>query len=253
MIKFFRHIRQKLLQENKIGSYLKYAIGEIILVVIGILIALQLNNYNDTLKQEKLELKTLQNLKLDFQFNLTEMEQNIQIIKNNRNTGLKIISHTGNKFSDKFNLDGSIDQITYTPQYFPQNGFLLELVNSGNLKIISNDLLRNRLSYWFPTLETLHDKEKLSLEFNNDVIRYIIKNGSWLNADAMTSEQQIRDINLPKSGFEIDNNEMLKSIEFENLVENQIVNQTILLERQEKCLKLNQEILTLLEAQLKNN
>lgn len=46
MIKFFRKIRQKLLTENKFSKYLIYAIGEIILVVIGILIALQLNNWN---------------------------------------------------------------------------------------------------------------------------------------------------------------------------------------------------------------
>ncbi len=47
MIKFFRKIRQKLLAEGNTGKYLKYAIGEIVLVVIGILIALQLNNQNE--------------------------------------------------------------------------------------------------------------------------------------------------------------------------------------------------------------
>jgi hypothetical protein len=47
MIKFFRNIRQNLLMENKTGKYLKYAIGEIVLVVIGILIALQINNWNN--------------------------------------------------------------------------------------------------------------------------------------------------------------------------------------------------------------
>lgn len=47
MIKFFRKIRQNLLSEGKTGKYLKYAIGEIILVVIGILIALQINNWNE--------------------------------------------------------------------------------------------------------------------------------------------------------------------------------------------------------------
>jgi sensor domain CHASE-containing protein len=50
MIKFFRKIRQKTLTENKFGKYLTYAIGEIILVVIGILIALQINNANDNSK-----------------------------------------------------------------------------------------------------------------------------------------------------------------------------------------------------------
>jgi len=55
MIKFFRKIRQNLLMENKTGKYFKYAIGEIILVVIGILIALQINNWNENRKKEKLK------------------------------------------------------------------------------------------------------------------------------------------------------------------------------------------------------
>jgi len=50
MIKFFRHIRQSLINENKLGKYLKYAIGEILLVVIGILIALSINNWNESKK-----------------------------------------------------------------------------------------------------------------------------------------------------------------------------------------------------------
>ena len=50
MIKFFRHIRKDLMEKNKTGKYLKYAIGEIVLVVIGILIALQINNWNENRK-----------------------------------------------------------------------------------------------------------------------------------------------------------------------------------------------------------
>ncbi|MFX0555735.1 DUF6090 family protein [Maribacter sp. CXY002] len=69
MIKFFRKIRQNLLSEGKTGKYLKYAIGEIILVVIGILIALQLNNLNENKKNDKFEKEILsqiqENLKSD--------------------------------------------------------------------------------------------------------------------------------------------------------------------------------------------
>jgi hypothetical protein len=53
MIQFFRKIRQNLLLENKTGKYLKYAIGEIVLVVIGILIALSINNWNEISKNKK--------------------------------------------------------------------------------------------------------------------------------------------------------------------------------------------------------
>ncbi|MEL4456496.1 DUF6090 family protein [Lutimonas vermicola] len=59
MIKFFRHIRQNLLAEGKTGQYFKYAIGEIILVVIGILIALQINNWNEQRKVDREIVKTL--------------------------------------------------------------------------------------------------------------------------------------------------------------------------------------------------
>jgi len=60
MIKFFRKIRQNLLIENKTGKYFKYAIGEIILVVIGILIALQINNWNENRKHKNKKHKYIQ-------------------------------------------------------------------------------------------------------------------------------------------------------------------------------------------------
>jgi len=53
MIKFFRNLRQTLIMENKTSRYLKYAIGEIVLVVVGILIALQINNWNENRKEQQ--------------------------------------------------------------------------------------------------------------------------------------------------------------------------------------------------------
>ena len=78
MIKFFRRIRQKLLAQNRLGKYLLYAIGEIVLVVIGILIALQINNANQAHKARLQEITILENLQqdllldtLDINFNIT--------------------------------------------------------------------------------------------------------------------------------------------------------------------------------------
>ncbi|PRX56089.1 DUF6090 family protein [Flagellimonas meridianipacifica] len=62
MLKYFRKIRQNLLSEGEMGKYLKYAIGEIIFVVIGILIALQINNVNEVRKANNRERAILQNL-----------------------------------------------------------------------------------------------------------------------------------------------------------------------------------------------
>lgn len=82
MIKFFKKIRQNLLSEGKTGNYLKYAIGEIILVVIGILIALQINNWN----QKQIEKKQVRNIYAkivqDFNQSAVEIERSIIQMEN---------------------------------------------------------------------------------------------------------------------------------------------------------------------------
>tara|TARA_R110000765_G_scaffold127959_4_gene226037 strand:+ start:1835 stop:2227 length:393 start_codon:yes stop_codon:yes gene_type:complete len=69
MIKFFRKIRQNLLMENKTGKYFKYAIGKIVLVMIGILLALQVSNWNQDRKDRISERKLLDNIHRDFVHN----------------------------------------------------------------------------------------------------------------------------------------------------------------------------------------
>ena len=75
MLRFFRQIRQRLLTENKFSKYLLYAIGEILLVVIGILIALQVNNWNEERKAGQVELSLLEELKADLEYSKKELEQ----------------------------------------------------------------------------------------------------------------------------------------------------------------------------------
>jgi len=79
MIKFFRHIRQRLIRENRISKYLLYAIGEIILVVIGILIALQINNWNESRKESLLEDQLIDVLITDLQLKKEEFLNDLAI------------------------------------------------------------------------------------------------------------------------------------------------------------------------------
>ena len=89
MVKFFRHIRKSLLMENKpgkpafaAGRYIKYAIGEIILVVIGILIALSINNWNEQRKYKNLEISMLTEIQSSLTESLSEINSMIVINKN---------------------------------------------------------------------------------------------------------------------------------------------------------------------------
>ena len=77
MIKFFRKIRQNLLSEGKTGKYFKYAIGEIILVVIGILIALSINNWNESRKTRLQDFEFLNNLKVELSIDITALTAKI--------------------------------------------------------------------------------------------------------------------------------------------------------------------------------
>jgi hypothetical protein len=77
MIKFFRKIRQKMLAENKFRKYLIYAIGEIALVVIGILIAVQINNWNESRKDVQREIKMLTDLQNDIEYNIENINEGI--------------------------------------------------------------------------------------------------------------------------------------------------------------------------------
>ena len=75
MIKFFRRIRFDLMEKNKTGKYFKYAVGEIVLVVIGILIALSINNWNQTLKNRKAEKYILESLHNEFLLTKKELRR----------------------------------------------------------------------------------------------------------------------------------------------------------------------------------
>ena len=88
MIKFFRRIRQNLIMENKTSKYFKYAIGEIVLVVIGILIALQINNWNENRKDKIKEHAYLTNLKKDI---LEDINFNTQYILNRYEKKVKVL------------------------------------------------------------------------------------------------------------------------------------------------------------------
>ena len=86
MIKFFRRIRQQLLTENKLGKYLLYAIGEIVLVVIGILIALSINNWNEGLKIKSQERDVLLQMKRNLEADIIQETYPNTVLENAMNS-----------------------------------------------------------------------------------------------------------------------------------------------------------------------
>jgi len=91
MIKFFRKIRYDLMEKNKTGKYLKYAIGEIILVVIGILIALSINNWNENQKAITLEKNYIHSIYKDLKYDLKKIDANLKTLSNQYTIGIEVL------------------------------------------------------------------------------------------------------------------------------------------------------------------
>ncbi|GAA4280356.1 DUF6090 family protein [Gaetbulibacter aestuarii] len=155
MIKIFKNLRQKLLQENKTVGYLKYAIGEIVLVVIGILIALQVNNWNTARKNNQSEVAYLKNLKND----LIKQKQDLKTYKiierqyfANGEKIKNLYSETQGfeKLDSLFIwLNSMMTRITFRSS----NTTFTELSSSGNLNLIHNDALKKNLVAYYQQLE----------------------------------------------------------------------------------------------------
>ena len=249
-MKIFRKQRLKLAADNNIVKYLRYALGEIILVVIGILIALQVNNWNTNRNERIEEHKALVNLKQDFGYNKRQLDSLIRKTNFFVEKSLEVLSYTGAKPKPKTekDFDKLLSNLATTPHFYPQNGFLDDLINSGRLNIISNAQLRNELSTWKPSLDYLEYGEELLTNYDTGIINYVMKHGSWLNADEVSNS--FSGFKFPKSGFDIDNRTLLDHVQFENMVENHINFLLELKEKQKGDQKLMVKILSLINKEL---
>ena len=151
MIKFFRHIRQNLIMENKTSKYLKYAIGEIVLVVIGILIALQINNWNEERKDKLSENHTLKNFVQDLKSDSISYSINLQLLVD-INALHQQLYETGVKGNDTVSIKrtGLIRRLPYYNPIAKENDPQI----AGK---ISNDSIRKAILNYFRAMKDVDD------------------------------------------------------------------------------------------------
>mgnify|MGYP000435942113 CR=1 FL=1 len=183
MIKFFRKIRQKLLSENKFSKYLIYAIGEVILVVIGILIALQINNWNEEKKSSKIELELLKNLNRDLDIDIVNFESKIRvdssIMVSNKNLLIAFKNKDKERIINSRNAASSIatslSTINRTDIFYPQKS-AYESLKSQGIQIIKNSSLRqNIVNLYDFRYQTVSDFLKFQWEGINQTNPYLIE------------------------------------------------------------------------------
>lgn len=169
MIKFFRSIRQNLLSEGKIGKYLKYAVGEIVLVMIGILLALQVNNWNENRKvrqEEHLALKSLQKEFLESQELFEQSQRHNKMIFSSMKYLLHLLDTDQVEESLADSIYVHLDRSAWSSAKFePSRGIVNSLVNSGKLNIISNDTLKSQLIQWNDQVTGFQNSQRMALDY----------------------------------------------------------------------------------------
>jgi len=146
MTKFFRTIRQQMLSNDKVSRYIIYALGEIVLVVIGILIALQINNWNESEKIKQQEQIILKNILEDLEKDKLGLNRIIEIRTSKANSAKILTSyHEGAKIDKLSDYYFHWTNVLYWQFHHPRNVTFEELVNSGNVSIIRNIKIKELL------------------------------------------------------------------------------------------------------------
>jgi len=193
MIKFFRKIRQKLLSENKFSKYLLYAIGEIILVVIGILIALQVNNQNE-IKNEK---KALKNYLEKIAINVNSDIKVTELMINERTEQSLLCAEATELISKKDWTDQQkITNAVFTmiieqPLNFNRSGFE-SLKNSGYLQHLDNPEIEELIyNYYNATDKVIFEETSLQV-WANDLDLELHKSGffsEWIELEERPNQK----------------------------------------------------------------
>ena len=175
MIKFFRRIRRSLLSENQFSRYLLYAIGEVILVVIGILLALQINTWNSNKNnraKEQVYLKSFQN---DMRANLKELERVITKSSQTMATSDSLLRYAEGQLKLETAKEVQ-DLVLITANYtffFGAEGTIKDIFGSGDLALIQNDSIRKAMVNWEADLKYLKEFETLGKDNQLSYINYL--------------------------------------------------------------------------------
>ena len=144
MIKFFRKIRQKMLTENKFSKYLIYAIGEILLVVIGILIALQVNNRNNESANRNKEINLLTEMIRNLNMNNNQFSDEIEKQKSIIQNIDVVMSQIKNNTPYHDSLGAKYTSFAWTEEFnFANSAF--ETLKTTGLDLITSDALRENI------------------------------------------------------------------------------------------------------------
>ena len=204
------------------GKYLRYAVGEVILVVIGILIALQVNNWNEYRKEKVEEKKILLSLHNEISNNLESLQVVIEEKNKIIDVNQYIIDNTGKngEWKSMKPLDSLMNYISLSGWIFvPQNGVLNEIINSGKLLLIENDLIKNEIASLPQLLSLMIEEDRqYRLDLHQYFLPFLSKNFNLIELTKYRDLLENYSFKMGETNFSKSIPELLDSREFENIL-----------------------------------
>ncbi len=153
MIKFFRHIRQRYISEGKTKKYLLYAIGEIVLVVLGILIALSINTWNENRKLKQQERSYYCKINEDLSSDLSNIEKSKTSLENRILVLDKLLINLLKVQDDKSVLLEDYLAAVRSYRFIPSKAAIIDITSSGKLENLKNPQLKNSILNYYSELD----------------------------------------------------------------------------------------------------
>lgn len=256
MLRFFRQIRYKLMEQNNTGRYFKYAMGEIVLVVIGILIALQINNWNENQKKLKVEQELLVSLKADFLETKVRLQETIKKQEE--------VVEFSRRLIELYESHKLIENSELIPDYVcfgalswwraePLTGTFDAMLSTGSIELIRNKELRRYLTQFDAEIKSGFEDH----EYSMDLLTLITAEQSEYLLD-LRSNRARKDMGLENQKSSPEFQESLESLiikleantKFFGLLTNKLVMDNNRLERQKKLQDFTINILDQIEKEL---
>ena len=245
MIPFFRKIRKKMADDNRPLKYARYAIGEIVLVVIGILIALQINNWNEENKKRKEVNEYLTNLLREFKINHEDLKTNIAYHKfvSIKTTELSdLISPNPKEISSN-----KLDTLMFAVMFYPEFTALTALMTSDKLELVNDYELKNDIANWKLNYEEYRYDLKISYDqYLNHTYKFVSKNYQIKNIKTSRIEPD-------KSLFPVDARTILSNPVFENQMKLRSLNAAFIYREALKIFELQENLIKSVELKLHND
>ncbi|BAO56775.1 DUF6090 family protein [Nonlabens marinus] len=243
MINFLKKIRKGFLTTGRTTKYLTYAIGEIILVVIGILIALAINNASETRKEQKLEQQLITRLHKEYQENKDLLTKRVIVLIQSEDASLRIMNLMNKDISqvETNTIDSLLFHTIEYSAYNPLSTTLTEVTQTGKLDLISNQKLKDLLGQWSIQYNHHQGTFRVFEKWVEDgILPYLTKNIASKNVGRF-GQLQWKEI----SEFESDYNVILKDREFENIMDNHLYHNGLLISEYQNLDNIIDQILIL--------